>query len=76
MKIPYSSIDECGYSVWKNGERKKLQSIWGQAQAKEEFTAGEMRASLKTAMGCRLPMETNWPWCTFFDRVRDGSERD
>ena len=51
MKIPYSSIDECGYSVWENGERKKSQRIWGRAQAKEEFVLGEMCASLKAAMG-------------------------
>ena len=49
--IPYSSIDECGYSVWRNGERKKSECIWGRAEAEEEFAAGEMCASLKAAMG-------------------------
>jgi hypothetical protein len=34
--IPFSSIDECGYSVWRNGERKKLECIWGRAEAEEE----------------------------------------
>ena len=42
--IPFSSIDECGYSVWRNGERKKLECIWGRAEAEEEFAAGEMCA--------------------------------
>ena len=25
---------------------------------------------------CRPPMETNWPWSPFFDRVHDGSKHD
>ena len=49
--VPYSSIDEFGYSVWKNGERKKLQCIWGCAVAEGEFATGEMCISLKAAMG-------------------------
>ena len=49
--IPYSSIDECGFSVWENGERKRSQSIWGWTEADEELAAGEMCASLKAAMG-------------------------
>ena len=42
-----SVVVVCG----KKGERKKSQCIWGCAEAKEEFTAGEMCASLKAAMG-------------------------
>jgi hypothetical protein len=49
--IPYSSINECGYSVWKTHERKTSQCIWGCAEAEEEFVAGEMCASLKATMG-------------------------
>ena len=44
-------IHQFGYSVWKNGERKKLQCIWGHAVAEGEFAAGEMCVSLKAAMG-------------------------
>jgi hypothetical protein len=49
--VPYSSIDEFSYSVWKNGERKKLQCIWGRALAEGEFASGEMCFSFKAAMG-------------------------
>ncbi len=59
-----------------NGERKKLQCIWGHAEAKEEFAADEMCASLKAAMGMPATDGDNWPWNTFFNRVYDGSECD
>jgi hypothetical protein len=49
--VPYSSIDEFGYSEWKNGKRKKSQCIWGRAVAEGEFVAGEMCVLLKAAMG-------------------------
>jgi hypothetical protein len=40
--VLFSSIDECGYSMWRNGERKKSECTWGHAEAEEEFAAGEM----------------------------------
>ena len=49
--VPYSSINEFGYSVWKNGERKKSQCFWDRAVAEGEFMAGEICVSLKAVMG-------------------------
>jgi hypothetical protein len=60
--IPFSSIDECGYSVWRNGERKKLECIWGRAEAEEE-SSRQVKCVLdwRRPWECRPPMETNWP---------------
>ena len=57
----FSSIDEFGYSVWKNGERKKSQCIWGRAVAEGEFAAVEMCVLLKAAMG--MPDESTIFMC-------------
>ena len=48
---PYSCVDECGYSVWKNGERKQLQCFRGCAVTEKVFAESEMCVSLKAATG-------------------------
>ena len=48
---PYSCVDECGYFCVKNGERKKLQCLWGRAMAEEAFAVVEMYVSMEAAMG-------------------------
>ena len=48
--VPYSSIDEFGYLVLKNGKRKKSQCIWSQEVEEGEFVAAEMCVSMKAAM--------------------------
>ena len=53
--VPYSSIDQFGYSVWKNGDRNKSQCIWDHVVAEVEFAADEMRVSLKATMGMPAP---------------------
>ena len=57
--------------------KKKLQCIWGRAEAEEEFAASEMCASLKAAMGMlAIDGDESAMVALYFDRVHDGSEHE